>query len=80
MQLSAPNSAWSRPHYTVAKVAELWGGVSTETIRRLFENEPDIVVICNRRRGTRVYRTILIPEFVLERVYRRLMNGRSNGH
>lgn len=79
MQLSTPISACLQRHYTVARVAELWG-VSTDTVRRLFEDEPDVIVIWNRRRGTRVYRTILIPEFVLERVYRRLMNGRSNGH
>jgi hypothetical protein len=59
-------------HYTVAEVASLWK-LSTDTVRKLFEDEPDVLVIGNqeRRFGRRRYSTLRIPEFVVERVYRR---------
>lgn len=42
--------------------------VNEETVRRLFLNEPGVVVICFPKRGRRVYRTLRIPEAVLRRV------------
>lgn len=46
--------------------------VNEETVRRLFLDEPGVVVICFPRRGRRVYRTLRIPEAVFRRVLTRL--------
>jgi len=55
---------------TVAEVAERLK-VNEETVRRLFLNEPGVIVICFPRRGKRVYRTLRIPECVFLRVLTR---------
>jgi hypothetical protein len=55
----------------VSEVAECLK-VNEATVRRLFSNEPGVVVICFPRRGKRVYRTLRIPESVLRRVLTRL--------
>jgi|SRR5208283_4782747 len=59
-------------HYAPDELAELWG-VSTETIRSIFREEPGVLKIGktggNYRRG---YVTLRIPESVAERVHRRL--------
>ncbi len=47
--------------------------VNEETVRRLFLNEPGVVVICFPKRGRRVYRTLRIPETVLRRVLTRFV-------
>ena len=46
--------------------------VNEDTVRKLFMNEPGVVVICFPRKGKRVYRTLRIPEAVFDRVVRRL--------
>jgi transcriptional regulator GlxA family with amidase domain len=62
-------------HYTVAEVAILWN-LSRDTIRRLFQNEPGVVVLTTAtRRGKRRYRTLRIPESVLLRVHRQNINA-----
>lgn len=55
---------------TVRDVAERLK-VNEETVRRLFVNEPGVVVICFPKRGRRVYRTLRIPESVLRTVLAR---------
>lgn len=55
---------------TVAEVAERLK-VNEETVRRLFLCEPGVIVICCPRKGTRVYRTLRIPESVYRRVVTR---------
>jgi hypothetical protein len=57
---------------TVAEIAERLK-LNHETARRLFMNEPGVIVICNPRKGKRVYRTLRIPAGVYERVVTRLM-------
>jgi hypothetical protein len=57
---------------TVADVAERLN-VNAETVRRLFLNEPGVIVICCPRKGRRVYRTLRIPESVYVRVVTRFM-------
>jgi hypothetical protein len=57
--------------YTPAELADLWA-LSIDTVRRLFEKEPGIVILSLRRPGRRQYRTLRIPLSVAERVYRRL--------
>ncbi len=56
---------------TIVEVAERLK-VNEATVRRLFLNEPGVVVICFPRKGKRVYRTLRIPESVLQRVLTRL--------
>ena len=46
--------------------------VNEDTVRRLFVNEPGVVIICFPRKGKRVYRTLRIPEHVFQRVLTRL--------
>jgi hypothetical protein len=59
-------------HYTPDELAECWQ-LSVDSVRRLFENEPGVLVFENPERGSaRRRRTLRIPESVAERVYRRL--------
>jgi hypothetical protein len=59
-------------HFAPAELAEAWG-VSIETIRSIFREEPGVLKIgktgSKYRRG---YVTLRIPEDVAERVHRRL--------
>jgi hypothetical protein len=57
---------------TVADVAERLR-VKPDTVRRLFMNEPGVIVISAPRKGRRVYRTQRIPVSVYQRVVTRLM-------
>ncbi len=61
-------------HYSVAEVAELWN-LSEDKVRRLFQNEPGVLVLGNAqpRYGRHRYTTLRIPESVAERVYRRML-------
>ena len=59
-------------HYAPSDVAELWQ-FSVEKIRQLFQNEPGVVVVqAPVKKGKRPYKTIRIPQSVLERVHKRL--------
>lgn len=57
---------------TAAEIAERLK-LNKETVRRIFLNEPGVIVICCPRKGRRVYRTLRIPEHVFQRVLTRLM-------
>jgi hypothetical protein len=63
---------YAEKHYTVAEVAAMWM-LSEDFIRKLFEREPDVLVLksCGGKMR-RTYRTLRIPAFVLERVHKRL--------
>jgi hypothetical protein len=58
-------------HYSPAQLAERWG-LSEDTVRRIFEHEPDALIFENPERVSSRRRTMRIPESVAERVYRRL--------
>jgi len=60
-------------HYTIAEIAALWS-LSDDSVRKIFEREPGVLVISNQKLygRKRSYTTIRVPEFVLERVHRRL--------
>jgi hypothetical protein len=60
-------------HYTVQELATEWG-VSEDTIRKMFEDEPGILRHGKsvNRRGKRRYLSIRIPEEVAQRVHQRL--------
>ncbi len=57
---------------TAAEIAERLK-LNKETVRRIFLNEPGVIVICSPRKGRRVYRTLRIPEHVFQRVLTRLV-------
>jgi hypothetical protein len=59
-------------HYAPCELAEFWH-LDVETIRRLFQTEPGVVVLqAPVKKGRRPYKTIRIPQSVLERVHKRL--------
>jgi hypothetical protein len=60
-------------HFSPREIADLWG-LSVDCIRKIFENEPGVLVIGNSepRRFKRSYTTLRIPQAVVERVHRRL--------
>jgi hypothetical protein len=58
-------------HFTVEELASRWS-LSEEFVRKLFLDEPGVVVFWRQRLGRRVYRTIRIPESVAVRVHRRM--------
>ena len=66
-----------KQHYTPQALADRWS-LSATKIRRMFENEPDVLRIGeqSRREGRRQlkrgYYTMRIPASTAERVYKRL--------
>jgi hypothetical protein len=58
-------------HYAPDELGELWN-LSADTVRRLFEREPDVLVIERGTGRARRYRTLRIPESVAQRVHRRM--------
>ena len=62
----------SEKHFTPQELATTWG-LSVDTIRELFTDEPGVLVI-NRpeTRHKRRYRTFRVPESVAARVHNRL--------
>jgi hypothetical protein len=60
-------------HYTVPEIASLWS-LSDDAVRNIFEREPGVLVIGDQKPHghKRRYTTLRIPEFVFERVHRRL--------
>lgn len=55
--------------YTVKELAFIWN-MSSESIRRLFANEPGTLIFRMRVTGRRTYRNIRIPGSVALRVQR----------
>jgi len=59
-------------HYSVNELAVLWN-LSKQTIRRLFQDEPDVIRIGEKDvRHKRAYVTLRVPESVMRRVHQRL--------
>jgi hypothetical protein len=66
-------------HYSVAEIAQLWG-VSAKTVQRIFQNEPDVLILGSRFRGSRrVRQTLRIPAYVVDRVHRNKSVGGTSG-
>ena len=61
-------------HLTIAEIAQV-RNLSTSTVRRLFENEPGVIVVSKRKPRKRIYRVLRIPESVERRVFARLTNN-----
>jgi hypothetical protein len=68
---SLSRSLATEQHFTPAGLGKIWG-LSAETIRALFENEPGILIVSTTEPGKRRYRTFRIPVSVAERVHRRM--------
>lgn len=64
---------YAERHFSVDEVAALWS-LSDDSVRKMFEDEPGVLIIeCqSSRTHKRRYKTLRIPEHVLERVHRRL--------
>jgi transcriptional regulator GlxA family with amidase domain len=60
-------------HFTVEQIARN-RNLSTDTIRKLFLDEPGVIVIAKPKRFRRTYRVLRIPESVERRVFARLTN------
>jgi hypothetical protein len=59
-------------HYSPAQLAQQWS-LSEDTVRRIFEHEPGVLIFENPERvSSRRRRTMRIPESVAGRVHRRL--------
>jgi hypothetical protein len=58
-------------YYSPKELSQLMD-LSTDTIRRMFLREPGVLIINDGAHGKRRYRTLRIPESVVQRVLRRL--------
>jgi hypothetical protein len=67
------NNRCTERHYSVGEISEIWG-LSVQVVRELFLSEPGVLVIGGGSHNKRRYRTLRVPETVLERVHRRLAN------
>jgi hypothetical protein len=63
-------------HFTVAQVAR-HRNLSADLVRKLFLDEPGVIVICKPKRNKRIYRVLRIPESVERRVFGRFTNNDS---
>ena len=72
VEVPGQESRMCERHFSPAELAEQWN-LSEDTVRRIFEREPDVLIFENSERASsRRRRTMRIPESVAERVYRRL--------
>jgi hypothetical protein len=71
--INGNDSPVAERHYSPEELAGLWS-LSSDTIRRIFEREPGVLVIERAKTRTRRYRTLRIPENVALRVHRQLSN------
>jgi hypothetical protein len=60
-------------HFSPDELGQVWG-LSADTVRRLFEREPGVLVVERTKTRARRYRTLRIPESVAQRVHRQLCN------
>jgi hypothetical protein len=61
-------------HYRVKELAAIWG-MSSDTITRLFHNEPGVVRVDNFGSAKRKYAVLSIPETVASLVHARLSHN-----
>jgi hypothetical protein len=63
--------------YSVKELAFIWN-LDPETVRRIFINEPGVMIFRNQNPGKRIFRTMRIPGAVAVRVARRVTNARQD--
>jgi len=62
-------------HYSIIEISKLWA-LSQKTVRKIFENEPGVILWGREEtRHKRGYRTLRVPETVLQRVHRKLRHA-----
>jgi hypothetical protein len=67
-----PTGLYAGRHYAPSELAELWV-LSSDTIRRLFQDEPGVMTIGERSsRRKRRYIALRIPESAAARLHRRV--------
>lgn len=65
----------SEKHYSIIEISKLWA-LSQKTVRKIFENEPGVILWGSEEtRHKRGYRTLRVPETVLQRVHRKLRHA-----
>ena len=65
----------SQTDFTVVQIASMWQ-LSTDTIQRLFEDEPGVIALGNKNpRGKRKRVTLRIPREVMMRIKKRRSIG-----
>lgn len=67
-------SAATERHYSPDELGKIWN-LSADTVRRLFEREPGVLIIERAAARARRYRTLRIPESVAQRVHRRMSHA-----
>jgi hypothetical protein len=73
---SVSQSPASERHWSVAEVAAMWN-LSKDAVRRMFQDEPGVLVLGGRSIGSkRRYTTLLIPQSTLESVHRKYEVGK----
>ncbi len=65
------NLAVDEKHFSPDDLAKAWG-VSAQTIRNVFKDEPDVLRLGNPPTSKRSYVSLRIPQSVAMRVHRRL--------
>lgn len=68
----SPTSAAIERHFSPDQIGEMWG-LSADSVRRIFSREPGVLVL-DLSKGRRNYRTLRVPESVMQRVHRRMSN------
>ena len=67
-----PHDLANEKHYSIVEISKLWA-LSQKTVRKIFENEPGVIqwgtAETMRKRG---YRTLRVPETILQRVHRKM--------
>jgi hypothetical protein len=62
---------FAEKHWKVEDIAAIWN-LSKDAVRRMFQNEPGVLILGNHSKASkRRYRTLRIPQSVLERVHKR---------
>ena len=70
ISIKATSLATLERHFSISEISEIWN-VSKDAVRRMFQNEPGVLVLGGRSNGRkRRYTTLRIPQSVLERVHR----------
>jgi hypothetical protein len=76
VNINNSTQAFGERLFSVSDLAKTWH-LSTNTIRRIFENEPGVLRWgVKERRFKRRYTTLRIPESVVLRVFRRMQDDR----
>lgn len=67
-------SLYSERHFSVAEIAKMWS-LSQDAVRKIFHNEPGVLVLGDQNtQHKRRYTTLRVPESIVHRVHRRLVN------